>query len=243
MAWTFEELRKELMRARNPTTVGRKVMPNTKLLLLNGTKEQPAGIGVRFYETMILKFWEDGAIDVADSRTSRITLSRIWVFAGANIWRRKLPTITGRRPSVDSHLCISKGDGIPAIFCSKGGYVRIRPNGEIDLDTVHPLTVEVFTSVKEFNHRRKKAVPILQSIFTQARLGRFKATVGGEGTFSDWLNGVLDKPLHEIDFADMPFAGTQLAIDVFVAGKPYGPINKAAILGCTRTVKIKELSC
>lgn len=244
MAWTFEELRKELLRARNPTTVGRLVMANTKLFLINGTKEEPACIGAKFYATMILKFHQDGAIDIYDGYESVMTFSRIYTFAGVRLWNYRLPSVNGRRPSVEKVRCISKSGKAPAVFRSLDGYIRVKPNGEIDLGTVKPLKFEAFTSVKEFNRRKQKVIPILQSIKAQSKLGRFKNKSGGTGEFADWFSIVVDKPLHEIDFLAMPHASTQIAYNVLINGDAYMSrlIDKAKVLGCTTEMEIKQIT-
>jgi hypothetical protein len=101
---------------------------------------------IRHYSTDILCFFEDGTVDVHTGWASNCTKERLLDYANIRVSNHILPSTAGRRPSVDKMLCMTVNNQTAHFHAvAKGGYVRIEPNGSINMDTVAPLEVTVIT--------------------------------------------------------------------------------------------------
>lgn len=152
-------------------------------------------LAVSYYNTDIVRYYPDGAIEIATGWRQQCTLEKIARLTGVRITMTALPLYNGRRTYPDRLLRISG-----YVFRGVNDYIRINSNGTIDPTTVCSEEVEVIARPKLMRPLRAK----VKKIDTQLKL---RAKFGAE-TFDfnvrAWLCDNLNKPLDEIDYTRAP---------------------------------------
>jgi hypothetical protein len=198
MPYTFNQLHEKLKTARDPF-IGKPDGSNTRIVLLDGPIDAPTCIAVKHHDTYILKYYPDGAIDVNTCWTSVTTLARFREYAGLYVSNQKLPSFNRRRPVPEKTMCL-KGVNFNGI----NGYLRLHPNGEVDLDTVRPLHVEVITDPPAVARFQRKAKELDQQLLIRVKLGAPCTGAKNRWAGEDWLRQEWAKPLEQIDYALAP---------------------------------------
>ena len=225
MKYTFHDLHTLLKRARS-VYAGKPFGSNTRIMLESGTIDAPTCIAIKFYSTEILKYYPDGTIDVCTRWTTVTTLARLREYTHINIYMTKLPSVNGRRPNLEKTYMMKN-----VVFDGINGYIRVLPNGEIDMDSVKAQEIDVVTHTRGINKLYRKAQAIAGQIHVRARLG-ITFNNYGQRVQEAWLSANINTPLDEINYTNAPYP-------LELTGKP---LWFAKIAGATKTLQFKQMS-
>ncbi len=221
---SFYSLLAKLKTARSLSS-GKPDRHNTRFYLGEGTLEDPKRIDIRFYSTNILRFYPDGSIDVSTNFCSQSTLARLEQYANVRPSYTRLPTINKRLPS-PSKVYTLRG----AIFRGVGGYLRVTPEGKVDLDSVSPTKIEYISDpsqVSRFTRTRNNLIP---QIILRIKLGQSFPKVRDPQA---WFLAQAGKPLEAVDYTDCPgYSPTYLTTN---------PIDIARHLKVLQSAHIKRI--
>lgn len=203
----FSSLWHELRRARQPGK-GKPLQNNTRAFLREGTMDDPKVIAVRLHSTDILRFHSDGSLEVTQSswNSSVTTRDRLWNYGRVNVGYYNVPPVNGYRtfPSRVIMLWPRRGKNIGVAIGTDTGYVKIKPDGDVDMSTVTPHTVHY---VKDSLTLRRKMAKMNKVIRLLAGYVKLKGgdDIDGWVTLRAWLEARLDVPLEEISLSPFPY--------------------------------------
>lgn len=183
-------------------------------------------LAVHYYNTDIVRYYPDGAVEIATGYTQQCTLEKINRLAGLYISKSMVPLYDGRRTYPDRLLRIAG-----YVFSGVNGYIRINSNGMIDPTTVRPEEVEVIAQPELTRPLRAKAKEICTQLVLRRKLGA--VSTRGRTLTMAWVLQNLDLPLEKINY------------DVWFVGNPHSVYKThifafARAAGATKQIEFKE---
>lgn len=211
--------------------LGKPIANNTRIF------KRESYFALRFHGTDIVLLHKDGTVDICTTWKTQSTLARICKYTSAWVCTERLPSYNQRRPNIDRYHFLHVSDQ-QVCFSGVNDYIRINPNGRIDLNTVKAINVEVIIDKKLVRDASSKIKTILKQVLLRKKLGLVFEHRGWD--FTEWALRFINVPLNQINYDDAPIpsAGGK----IFDPGLDRNLFRYARAVNATKTIQIKELS-
>lgn len=245
MSYTFAGLMRVAQTARDPFK-GKPTQNNTYVRIIKGSEHNPEIVGVQFHETDILKYYEDGSMEVYDGHLSSPTTNgRIWQYSDIRRYKQLLPTYNGRLPNPQKLYCISQRGGSEHIVAnSYNGYIRYQPDGSIDLTSVKPIGVSIISDPKGLRALIKKGKQICDLINGAQRLGFWYSTSPMQSSFDNWMIEAIKAPLEQCVAAEAPSRFATFKDGLLIPEQTLSSLHRvlAQEYGYTKVIELKAFT-
>lgn len=161
-------------------------------------------LAIRYFATDIVRYYPDGTVEINTEYRQPNTLSKIGYLTGVWATAKQLPLYGGRKPSPERFLMVDD-----FVFKGVNNYLRFGPDGEIDMNSVAPIEIEVIAgNLKDMRAVRKKVREIEAVLKLRTKIGAPTYNYGVQL----WLSANLFRPLEEVNYAHAPssLASTKL---------------------------------
>lgn len=191
-----------------------KPLNNNTRMILDGPREEPKQVRLRFHNTDIIVWRPNGDRYICTGWESQTTRERLHEYGGTSIHTKWLSALNGYAVTPERATLMSLSySGISVPFsgnASCGGYhdnyIRVKPGNEIDLSTVNPIQVRCVVEPEALRRRMKHIGKVAKLALGYAKLdGREGPFEKGTGNVSDWLLARMNTPLEEIQLSPFPF--------------------------------------
>lgn len=191
-----------------------KPLNNNTRIILDGTRDAPKRVRLRFHSTDILVWTPDSKIYVCTGWSTVTTLARLSEYGDVQVYKRNHPTINGYAVNPDNGLYMHIDRCWPVPFNGNlnfHGYNNYAcfdvTTGEFDIDSIDAPCVECVTDPTALRRKMTKLGKVAKLALGYAKLAGDNPFNQGHIRIEDWLRERVDIPLEEIQLSPWPYIG------------------------------------
>lgn len=184
---------------------GKKIASETRVRIENENL-----LVVKLYNTDILKFHRDGAVDIIKDSwcVSNTTKERLWRIGQVSIHEHEIPAVNGYKLEHPKQQFISLGWNQAPHYAYNpkgGGWIRKRPDETFDESTITPFELTCVADPKELRKTMMHLGKIARLLSGYAKIEGSQTTFEkGTITLDSWLLARYKTPIDQIEITPFP---------------------------------------
>ncbi len=198
--------------ARWPTTTGKPLANNT-YMILDGTREKPIQVRLKYHCTNIIVWKPEGDIFICTGWDTITTKQQLSKYGGTSIFQKNLPALNGYAVSPEKRTFITvRGvpgevpfDGNASVGHDYDNYLRITPERKWDMSTVKSIEVQLVVEPEKLRKVMLHLGKVSQLALGYAKLAGDRPWEG-EVNMQKWLVDRMNVPLEDINLRPFPYA-------------------------------------